>query len=323
MSKTVKAGRSFEQLIESIKHLRLPNALIKSPERLRDVDTNTTREVDVGIHVPEEKGEIFIAVECRDRGDIEDITWVEQLIAKKRSIQANLIIAVTSSDFTRPAARKASVHGIQLRRVRDFQPEEILEWAEATYVTIAYICLDAITDAALCCEGTETIRENLDRYRYLLDGMDTGIPFEEFLSLIWTDDVLLETGHKIPNHGDSVRFHVRLDAAKDMYVEGSSRMKIQSVLLEGVAIRFIQRYPATRIFSYEDRIQTKDLAEGYRYRIQGSEAVQLLVESETKNATLEIDWKQLKHLDHCMRDVITDVVLAYREPVILKSYRFK
>jgi hypothetical protein len=320
----VKNWREFEQLVEQIKRLKIPDARIASPDKPLDTDTDVPREVDVGIHIPRETGEIFIAVECRDRAAIQDVTWVEQLITKKQSIQADILIAVTSSDFTESARKKASIHGIQLRLVRDFRPDEILEWAEATYVTISYVGLSAITNVVLFCEGKRVFNEQLDQYPYCLDGIQGNVSFQEFLRLIWDDNILIRIGESMTNYGDRQAFGVTLNSKKSMFIRKPFKRRIRSVFLEGIAARFIDRYPVSQAFSYESRlIDNADvLVEGYGYNVEGSEALRLLVESETKNATLDINWHQLKFRSDCMKDVITDIILSCKEPTILKSFRF-
>lgn len=76
--------KNLELLLEKISDLIIPGATIKSPEYVNDIDTGTLREVDVGIRLNTEKGSVFIAIECRDRGGVQDIQWIEQLISKNK-----------------------------------------------------------------------------------------------------------------------------------------------------------------------------------------------------------------------------------------------
>src|SRR3546814_10519877 len=75
-----RLGRSLELLVLRIKQHQSPQAKVRSPDFVRDVDTGEQREIDVGIHIPTESGETFIAVECRDRRALQSVEWVEQLI---------------------------------------------------------------------------------------------------------------------------------------------------------------------------------------------------------------------------------------------------
>jgi hypothetical protein len=51
------------------------------------------------------------------------------------------MIAVSSSSFSKNAKLKAVMNGIQIRGVEQFQAEEILGWADATYVEIYHVGL--------------------------------------------------------------------------------------------------------------------------------------------------------------------------------------
>lgn len=78
-----RQGRNLELLVKRIKEHVSPDAKVLSPEFVPDRDTGQLREVDIGIHIPENGGSIFIAIECRDRGAIQAVEWIEQLISKK------------------------------------------------------------------------------------------------------------------------------------------------------------------------------------------------------------------------------------------------
>jgi hypothetical protein len=123
-----RKGRNLEIVLEKIHKVDLPFATVKSPEFVMDIDTGTRREVDIGIRSETEKGSLFIAIECRDRGAIQDIQWIEQLISKKRSICADVLVAVTTSSFTEPAKIKACKNGIEIRYVKTFSGNDILDF---------------------------------------------------------------------------------------------------------------------------------------------------------------------------------------------------
>src|SRR4051794_21546791 len=113
-SRPPRNGRSLELLVKRIKEHQSPGATIRSPEFVPDRDTAQPREVDVGIRVPRNGDSVFIALECRDRGSVQAVEWIEQLICKKQSIGADVLVAVTSSRFSKPARMKALKHGVIL-----------------------------------------------------------------------------------------------------------------------------------------------------------------------------------------------------------------
>ncbi len=272
----MRKGRSFELLVERIKHLKIPNAVIKSPEKVKDADTGTEREVDVGVRIERETGSIFIAVECRDRGEVQDITWIEQLITKKQSIQADLVIAVTSSAFTGPARTKASIHGVQLRTVEEFDPQEILTWADETYVEICRIGLKTLNLRILPETGLQ-LPKPADQYKYYFEDTNEITDFTEFLKRIWDNNLLLRCRDGFKQHRDTVNFNAKLIPKKSISIIVPPAARILEMVCQGLAVRLVDRYPVSRAYKYEDGLRSARLAEGYAYAIQGSEALQLIL----------------------------------------------
>ncbi len=100
---------------------------IETPGRLPDKDTGQLREIDVLIRVPYTTRELLVMLECRRRAKVPDVTWIEQLAAKRDSVGANHVIAVSSSGFTEPAKAKAAQYGIELRTLAEVSAESLLE----------------------------------------------------------------------------------------------------------------------------------------------------------------------------------------------------
>ncbi len=72
-------------------------ATVTSPDRLPDQTTGKLREVDATIRYKIGTSDVLIVVECRKRSRTQDITWIEQLTTKGRSIRANKLIAVSET----------------------------------------------------------------------------------------------------------------------------------------------------------------------------------------------------------------------------------
>jgi len=136
---TPAPGRSLELLVKRIKEHQSPEAIVCSPDFIPDRDTGQLREVDIGVHLPSEGGEIFIAIECRDRKATQSVEWVEQLISKKQSVGADVLIAVTASEFYRPARIKALKNGILLARLSAKLPKEVAELAHSWFIKVRYL----------------------------------------------------------------------------------------------------------------------------------------------------------------------------------------
>lgn len=92
-------------------------ASIKSPDFLPDVDTGEMREVDAVMRVNAGSTSVLVAFECRKRSVPQDVTWIEQLIAKRQSLKLDKLIAVSEKGFTAAAKTKAEKYGIELRQI--------------------------------------------------------------------------------------------------------------------------------------------------------------------------------------------------------------
>jgi len=124
-----KKWREFERLVARIEKLLSPfGATVKSPDRITDKVTGQVREVDASIRYVVGSVPIFITIECRDRKAIPDDTWIEQLATKKQKIGASHTIAVSSTDFTKPAIESAKHYGIELRKIKLITDADILSW---------------------------------------------------------------------------------------------------------------------------------------------------------------------------------------------------
>jgi len=120
--------RDFERLVASIEETLAPKgAVVKSPDRIRDLVTGRLREVDASIRFDVGSTPILITIECRKRKGIQDDTWIEQLATKRAKIGAAKTIAVSATGFSDSASKTAQLHGIELRRLEDRIGEEIVQ----------------------------------------------------------------------------------------------------------------------------------------------------------------------------------------------------
>lgn len=118
--------RAFEKLVARIEQSAAAlGRIVRSPDRIRDRATGRLREVDVSIRSSEGVSATLVTVECRKRRRAEDVTWVEQLAAKKASIGADRTIAVSAVGFSQSAAKAAAFHGIELRKLTDITADDI------------------------------------------------------------------------------------------------------------------------------------------------------------------------------------------------------
>lgn len=184
-----RKGRSLELLVQRIKEHQSPDATIRSPEFVPDRDTGQPREVDVGIRVHRNGASMFIAVECRDRASVQAVEWVEQLISKKQSIGADILVAVSSSRFSKPARVKALKHGVILARMTPKLPEELVQLAASFIVTLRYLAPRIVT---VDLQIPENLADDLESYQYRHTMFDHSLTLIE-LAQVWTTPNLVRT----------------------------------------------------------------------------------------------------------------------------------
>lgn len=189
MRRAHRKGRSLELLVRRIKEHQVPEATVRSPDFVPDRDTDKLREVDVGIHVPQSGGSTFIAIECRDRKAVQHVEWVEQLICKKQSIGADVLVAVTSSRFYRPARIKALKHGVILARMTERLPEEIGELAKSFFIAFQFV-MPRILSVDL--QIPPHLTEDLESYTYRHSLIDQELSLIE-LAHVWSTPNLIRT----------------------------------------------------------------------------------------------------------------------------------
>jgi hypothetical protein len=128
-SSNEKPGRKLEQLVAKLETaLAGTKVEVKSPDMLPDSDTGEMREVDVSLRVRVGSASLLIIAECRDRGRMQGVEWIEQLLAKGRSVGAQKVVAVSSNGFTANALKKAKQQGLDLRTLAGLSAEQIRRW---------------------------------------------------------------------------------------------------------------------------------------------------------------------------------------------------
>lgn len=122
-------AKQFEELVARIEAVAAPRgAVVKSPDRIRDLTTGRLREVDASIRHKVGTVEILITVECRKRNRRQDDTWIEQLATKRAKLGAAKTIAVSARGFSKSAAMTAAQHGIELRTLSEVSAADIEDW---------------------------------------------------------------------------------------------------------------------------------------------------------------------------------------------------
>jgi len=129
-SQSSKRGDDFENLVENLERLLATSDIkIERNVRLRDIETtHGTREVDILLTAKVGEGEYKVAIECRDRKKVDDITWMDALIRRREDLGLDKVIAVSKSNFSSAMMEKAKVHDITLRKINPIDITEIADW---------------------------------------------------------------------------------------------------------------------------------------------------------------------------------------------------
>lgn len=299
----MRAGRDLEELSARIKTLLHPNARVQSPANILDVDTGQQREIDVLVSIPGKPQPITIAVECRDRASRQDVTWIEQLIAKKESIGVDLLIAVSSSPFTEPAILKAAKRGVLIRQVVDSLPPEIALWANETYVELSLVRVGIANPVLLTKLGVVSTNA---KSRFILKGHEAS-----------TDDVVMlvlqplfpTVAPRLKQHGQTLPLKIE-QPVSDLLVKLPYELPVQRIMLRAHFRRHIEKLPLASGFTYDDSIAARRLVQGFRYGDEGS-ASEVLVQAETKKGRWRVDFRDVHGwFEHATLKAVEPVALT-------------
>lgn len=128
-----RKGRDLEKLVAALENLLSnSNIEVKSPDYIVGVNSGSRREVDVSLRSIVGSSEILVILETRDRTEIDDVRWIEQLAMKKEDVLASKVVAVSSAGFTEGAKNTAQRLGVSLREVNELNFDAIAEWFRVT-----------------------------------------------------------------------------------------------------------------------------------------------------------------------------------------------
>lgn len=130
----------FERMITRVHELlEGQEADVKWDEKIPDPDNpKQPRQIDVLIR----KGNLLNLVECRIHKEKQNVKWIEELIGRRISLNADAVIAVSASGFTSGAIKKAARYGIILNDLLSLSKEEIESWSRAIEVSIFFYRFD-------------------------------------------------------------------------------------------------------------------------------------------------------------------------------------
>lgn len=221
-----RKGKNFELDYKFLYSLDQTKYQVTSPAYVFDKVANKKREVDVLIEYNDSTGKKRkVSVECRDRKNIENVMWIEQLVQKKEDCELDGTIAVTKTKFSDTAINKARHYGIIVETAEEFNLNTLENIENEFYLDICFIkmipnkitycsyngkqySLKEITQTLNLIETQELINTlnndiyynigkilndaNIDEHTFFDDSSQHEIPFNEFLLVNENAPILLK-----------------------------------------------------------------------------------------------------------------------------------
>jgi hypothetical protein len=133
----------FERQIERIHQLlESDDAQITWDDRIPDPDfPSQPRQIDITIR----RDNSLTLVECRIHKAPQDVTWIEELMGRRDSLNADGVIAVSASGFTSTAKAKAKHHGIVLRDLAALSQLEVQNWGKKRLLILNFLEINEMT----------------------------------------------------------------------------------------------------------------------------------------------------------------------------------
>ncbi len=134
---TSSLSDAFEKLVHRIcKLVSDKDSEVNWNEKIIDPDNpDQMRQIDISIRADRK----LTIVECRIHKRIQDVKWIEELIGRRISLNADAVIAVSNSGFSEGARLKATRYGIILRDFLTLSDHEIQNWGKSTRFWCTYI----------------------------------------------------------------------------------------------------------------------------------------------------------------------------------------
>jgi hypothetical protein len=199
-----KVAEAFEQKIHRIHELlEGSGADVTWNDHIPDPDNPIqARQIDVTVR----RDETLTMIECRDRREPQDVTWIEELIGRRASLKADAAIAVSSSGFTAGALSKAKQFDIICRHFFELTNLEIDAWGRRVALTLYFyeysdlkllLCLQRESLARL---NGDVVKSELDRHPCMQSLFNAAAKQLDTLNMI---------GEECP--GQPVKFRIRLE----------------------------------------------------------------------------------------------------------------
>jgi Restriction endonuclease len=152
-------SEAFEKFVQRIHELiEQPGTEVTWDDRVSDPDNpRQQRQIDISIR---RNGRLTI-VECRLHRARQDVKWIEELIGRRASLNADGVVAVSDSGFTEGAIKKAQRFGVVLRDLQDLTDTEVLEWGRS-HRALLYFYVYTDVGLTLTLEKSEFVKREAE-----------------------------------------------------------------------------------------------------------------------------------------------------------------
>lgn len=132
---TQKSEEFEKQVYRIHKLLESTGSTVTWDDKVPDPDNpSQNRQIDITLR----NDDSLTIIECRSHAKKQDVKWIEELYGRKSSLNADTVIAVSSSGFTEGAFKKACRFGVILRDLNHLSDEEIIKWGRCITITLFF-----------------------------------------------------------------------------------------------------------------------------------------------------------------------------------------
>jgi hypothetical protein len=240
------------------------------------------RQIDVSIR---RDGSLTL-VECRIHKQPQDVTWIEELMGRRTSLNADAVIAVSASGFTATAREKANRYGIHLRDLATLSREEIQNWGRRRTLRVSFC---EFSDVTVTIRASEPPRPGTPQL--------TDTDGQPVSPLLWR--MLFQSITQRLDKDKWTGIPVTIDAQADakLLVNGKPP---SSIMLHTKVCRIHQKVELVSVVAYADPIGSTHHAEVGNYDLGASEIIE-----NSDNVAMTIDLSTLNVPDNCCFDTVT------------------
>lgn len=167
-------GKQLEALVAFVEKTLLPDGFkVSTNERIFNDDGIQIAEFDIEIRGKVGSTEIAWLIECRDRPTSGPApgSWIEQLVGRRTRFGFNKITAVSTTGFAVGAIEFALQQGIELREVKNLDPEEFSDWLFVRHMSHIERRTDLLNASFLVDDSEPEVRQlSLKDFLSSIDG---------------------------------------------------------------------------------------------------------------------------------------------------------